>query len=307
MFQCHQHITEKARVLVSDPPTPELPPRLHRWTGNDVHEYPFSSSLFFNQLHAVTTRIPASEFLIPCGDRNSHVGHAVTGYREVHGGMGYGRLEPDVEGERILEYALAFDLLFGNTCFKKRDSHLITYKSGNTATQIDFILFRRTMRKLVTDVKVIPVEEVALQHQLLVCDMRIDLPTKSKRKFTTPLKVWKLKDTQTSNHFQEVFNLHVSTSSGEADGATEDIWNNIKTGLLKTTEVCGTTRPHRWRRETWWWNEHVEKAIAAKQEAFKAWKAGKDTSASYDAAKTKCQTCSAPCLSRSRQEGLREY
>ena len=95
------------------------------------------------------------------------------------------------------------------------------------------------MRKLVTDVKVIPGEEVALQHQLLVCDMRIDVPPKSKRKFTPRLKVWKLKDPQTSNHFQEVFNLHVSTFAGVADGATEDIWNNIKTGLLKTTEeVC---------------------------------------------------------------------
>ena len=112
--------------------------------------------LFFDQLCAVTARIPASEFLIPCGDWNGHVGHAGTGYREVHGGMGYGRPEPDVEGERILEYALAFDLLLGNTCLKKSDSHLITYKSGNIAKQIDFILFRRTMRKLVTDVKVIP-------------------------------------------------------------------------------------------------------------------------------------------------------
>ena len=73
-----------------------------------------------------------------------------------------------------------------------------------------------------------------------------------------------------------------------ADGSTEDIWNNIKTGLLKTTEeVCGTTWPHRWRQnvETWWWNEHVEKAIAAKRKAFKTWKAGKGTRASYDAAK----------------------
>ena len=51
--------------------------------------------------------------------------------------------------------------------------------------------------------------------------------------------------------------------AGVADAATEDIWNNIKTGLLKTTEVCGTTLPSHWRRETWWWNEHVEKAIAA--------------------------------------------
>ena len=34
----------------------------------------------------MTARILASEFLIPCGDWNGHVG---TGYREVHGGMGY--------------------------------------------------------------------------------------------------------------------------------------------------------------------------------------------------------------------------
>ena len=112
--------------------------------------------LFFDQLCAVTPRIPASELLIPCKDWNGHVGRAGTGYREVRGGMGYGRPEPDVEGERILEYALAFDLLLGNTCLKKHDSHLITYKSGNIATQVDFILFYRTMRKLVTDVKVIP-------------------------------------------------------------------------------------------------------------------------------------------------------
>ena len=45
---------------------------------------------------------------------------------------GYGKPDPDSEGERILEYALAYDLFLGNTCFKKRDSHLITYRSGNT-------------------------------------------------------------------------------------------------------------------------------------------------------------------------------
>ena len=241
---------------------------------------------FFDQLRAVTARIPGSKFLIPCGDWNGHVGRAGTGYREVHGGMGYGRPEPDVEGERILEYALAFDLLLGNTCFKKRDSHLTTYRSGNAATQIDFILFRRTMRRLVTDVKVIPGEEVALQHQLLVCDMRINEPPKSKRKFTPRLKVWKLKDPWTSSHFQEVFNLHVSAAASVADADTEDIWKNLKTGLLKTTEeVCGTTRPHRWRHETWWWNEHVEKVITAKRQAFKAWKTGKGTRASYNDAK----------------------
>ena len=49
---------------------------------------------FFDQLHAVTARIPGSEFLIPCRDWNDHIGPAGTRYREVHGGMRYGRPEP---------------------------------------------------------------------------------------------------------------------------------------------------------------------------------------------------------------------
>ena len=156
------------------------------------------------------------------------------------------------------------------------------------------------MRKLVTDVKVIHGKEVALKHQLLVCDMRIDVSPKSKSKFTPRLKDWKLKDSQMSNHFQVVYNLHVSTSAGVADAATEDIfWDNVKTGLLITTEeVCGTTQPHRWRRGTWWWNEHVEKAIAAKRKAFKALKTSKGTRASYNAAKHFARHAG-PCSSRS--------
>ena len=114
--------------------------------------------------------------------------------------------------------------------------------------------------------------------------MRIDEPPKSKCNFTPRLKVWKLQDPQTSNHFQ-VFNLHASASAGIADAATEDIWNNIKTGQLKTTEVCGTTRPHHWLREICWWNEHIEKAIAAKRKAFKTCKTAIGKRAPYNAAK----------------------
>ena len=105
------------------------------WSSDEVKD------LYFGQPSAVTARIPGSKFLIPCGDWNGHVHRTGTGYREVHSGMGHGRPEPDVEGDRTLEYALAFNLLLGNTCSKKRDRYLITYKSGKVAMQIDFILF----------------------------------------------------------------------------------------------------------------------------------------------------------------------
>ena len=97
--------------------------------------------LSYDQLRAVTAMIPASEFLIPFGDWNGHVGSTGSGNKEVHGGYEYGKPDPDSEGERILEYALAYELFLSNTCFKKGDSHLITYRSGNTATRIDFVLF----------------------------------------------------------------------------------------------------------------------------------------------------------------------
>ena len=113
-----------------------------------------------------------------------------SGYIEVHGG--YFVWDPASEGERILEYEPAYDLFLGNTCFKKHDSHLITYRYDNTATQIEFVLFR----ELVMDVKVIPGEAVALQHQLLVCNMMIDMAPQIKRIYTPRPKVWQLRDPQ---------------------------------------------------------------------------------------------------------------
>ena len=35
-------------------------------------------------------------------------------------------------GDIIFDFSLAFDLAIVNTCFKKRDGHLITYESGTS-------------------------------------------------------------------------------------------------------------------------------------------------------------------------------
>ena len=120
---------------------------------------------------------------------------------------------------------------------------------------------------------------IALQHQLLVCNMRIDVPPK--RKFTPSLKVWKLKDPQTNIHFKEVFNSHVCADV--ADAATKAIWNNIKTDLLKITEeVCGTTRPHRWRCDSWGRMSTWKRQLLL---SGKLSRPGRLVKASYDAAK----------------------
>ena len=59
------------------------------------------------------------------------------------------------EGERILEFGDAVGMVVCNTFFKKEDSMLIAYKSGDTRIMIDYLLVRKTDRCIVKDVKVI--------------------------------------------------------------------------------------------------------------------------------------------------------
>ena len=94
----------------------------------------------------------------------------------------------------LLDFAVAHDLVIGNTLFKKRNSHLITYASGDHETQVDYILFRKGLRKYIRDVKVIPWEECLTQHRLLVCIFKIAAVPRVKRKFTPRLRTWKLRD-----------------------------------------------------------------------------------------------------------------
>ena len=152
----------------------------------------FEKDRFYQMLQCTVAKIPATEQLFVCGDWNGHIGSQSTVFEEVHGGQAIGKR--NTEGERVLEFAFANELVVGNTWFKKKPEHLITYQSGNAATQIDFILYRRSFRKRVSNVKVILGEEIAPQHRLLVGDFRVSVTPQPKRKFVPRIKVWKLRD-----------------------------------------------------------------------------------------------------------------
>ena len=102
----------------------------------------FEKDRFYQKLQSTVAKIPASEQLLVYRDWNGHLGYQSTGFEEVHGGQAIGKRNS--KGERILEFAFANDLLVGNTWFKKKQEHLVTYQSGVAATQIDFILYRRS-------------------------------------------------------------------------------------------------------------------------------------------------------------------
>ena len=79
-------------------------------------------------MHDLVRKVGVSEVLIPCGDFNDHIGHSVDGYDGVHEGFGFG--ERNQEGDSMIEFAVAHELVVGNSFFTKKDDHLITYQSG---------------------------------------------------------------------------------------------------------------------------------------------------------------------------------
>ena len=49
-------------------------------------------------------------------------------------------------GEKNIDFSISIDMVMGISLFRKRDDHLITYKSGYGASHIDFLLYRRRER-----------------------------------------------------------------------------------------------------------------------------------------------------------------
>jgi hypothetical protein len=82
--------------------------------------------------------VSSNEKLFIGVDINGHVGTVRGGFERVHRGFGYD--EQNQEGENILNFAIAYDLMVANTFFRKKKSHLTTFSNGQHSSQIDFVL-----------------------------------------------------------------------------------------------------------------------------------------------------------------------
>ena len=106
--------------------------------------------------------VPQSEKLFIGGDFNDYISVDSDGYDTAHGGFGYGVRNNG--GVSIMDFVVAYDLLVVNSCFKEKEDHSVTFKSGSMKTQIDYFLIRANNMRLCKDYKVIPSEYLGTQH-----------------------------------------------------------------------------------------------------------------------------------------------
>ncbi|KAM2304509.1 hypothetical protein ACFXTH_024206 [Malus domestica] len=226
-----------------------------------------SKEKFWEDLGDLVQGIAQTEKLFIGGDLNGHVGRETGNYGGFHGGHGF--RERNEDGEAILDFAMAYDLFLANTFFKKRKEHVITYKSGSSKTQIDFLLMRKGDRITCKDCKVIPGESVANQHRLLVMDVHIKRVRKKNKTWKCPrTRWWNLKEEKQAIFKEKVITQCVWDREGEAS----QMWDSMASCIRKVAkEVLGESKgfaPH--QKESWWWNEEVQTKVKAKKECCKA-------------------------------------
>ena len=98
---------------------------------------------------------------------------------------------------------------------------------------------------------------------MVVGDFKATAPCLTKRKFVHKVKLWKLKDPTKKGEYAEVFNTKVCDSTGVG---VEGKWKILRESLHEAAvQVCGVSKKHHWRKETWWWNDQVESAVKEKR------------------------------------------
>ncbi|XP_009770020.1 uncharacterized protein [Nicotiana sylvestris] len=112
----------------------------------------------WKDLDEVLQGVPHSDKLFIGVDFNGVIGASASGYDEVHDDFNFGYRSEG--GTLLLDFASAFDLVIANSCFHKREEHLVTFHNMVSKSHIDYLLFRRCNRGLCSDCKVIPTENI---------------------------------------------------------------------------------------------------------------------------------------------------
>ncbi|KAI4348022.1 hypothetical protein L6164_008785 [Bauhinia variegata] len=96
---------------------------------------------FWEDLQGLVQDVQQEEKILIVGDVNGHISSETRQFASAHGGFGFGELM------RRGNFSMTYNFKIVNTCFKKRDENLITYKSGTSRSQIDFFLLRSSNKE----------------------------------------------------------------------------------------------------------------------------------------------------------------
>lgn len=222
---------------------------------------------FYERLEEVYDQCPRYDVKIVLGDFNAKVG------REGLFGPAVGKFSLHANtsdnGYRLIDFAVARNMVISSTRFQHLDIHKATWLSPdqNTANQIDHVLIDGRHSSSILDVRTIRGANMDSDHYLVAAKVRTRITSVKKSTSSTCRKfaIEKLQTTQTATDFaNQVSNLLVENPPSSDDVNLQ--WKSISHCMRTAAEkVIGYFRPKR----NSWYDQECEMATAAKTAAYK--------------------------------------
>ena len=211
--------------------------------------------------------VEVGTMLCVAGDFNAHVGVAETGDEESIGRYGWGTRNRG--GQDLVEMVMRNGMVVAGSFFQKRDSHKVTYRSGNHKTELDLLVVRRQQLCTIKDCKAIAGEYVTTQHKPVVFIVRMQKTRKSRMQGRKTIKWWKCTEGMI-DEYKERVKMKYEEPDTEVE-AVEEEWKNYKDSFVGVAEeMCGRTSGKGGRSKNQeWWTDEVARAVDEKREVWK--------------------------------------
>ena len=199
---------------------------------------------FYNKLQTLCDKLKEKDMTILMGDLNANIGSDNSGYEEVMGRQGLGKMNEN--GEMLADFCAFNNMIIGGSVFPHRRIHKATWVSPDhrTENQIDHICIGRKFRRSMQDVRVQRGADAASDHHLVLARMKMKLRKREvKRSTRTQYNVDFLKDRLTTETFRLTVRNKYEALQDLLDEGNMDIdtqWQQIKEMWTSTcSEVLG--------------------------------------------------------------------
>ena len=211
--------------------------------------------VFCEQLQTTLDQIPSYDVKLLIEDLNAKIGPDRRGSEAAIGPHGSAQSTND-NGERLTTMCSANGLYVGNTLFKHKRIHKMTWTSpdGNTRNGIDYVCISRRWRSSLLDVRAYRGADVSSDHNLLVAKIRIKLLKLKRSQVTRPFALLKLKDPKIADSFCIEVSNRFATLQG-SDNLIEQ-WEMFQEAIKDSAEtIVGRRRgsyKERWISDDTW-------------------------------------------------------
>ena len=196
--------------------------------------------IFYDNLEKAINHSKNSTWLIVMGDFNAKIGQPTDNDDDVMGQYGFG--ERNERGKSLLEFARKNELFISNSMFYKRPTRRHTWTLGRAKNEIDFILIKRNIKKLIKDVMVLNRFEYPSDHRMVRLCMLLKASTQRK-KFVPKIQI--TNDDEKILEFQSNLESFCNkTAINDSNINLQKKYNIINEGILSAAATFRKKKPH---------------------------------------------------------------